>query len=289
MIDWPEKLIEVISRRRCVVMIGSGVSQNSKNDAGKRPASWEEFLKNQLNEFDDDGLVNQLIAKKDLLSACEVIKEKLTPDNFCFNVQQEYQNAGYKPAKIHEHVYNLDTSIVATPNFDVIYDTYAQKVSRGTIKIKSHNSEDIANYIHGGQHRLLIKTHGSANDPTNIIFTRRDYAEARTKYIFFYEILKALALTHTFLFIGCGIEDPDIRMLFEDIQFAHTHLPHHYMTIPEGENHVDLIKICKRDMKINFLEYSSAKGHLELTNSLEKLVESVEKYRTDQLLSTQRW
>lgn len=289
MISWPENLISALARRRCVIMIGAGVSKNSVNDNGKRPATWEEFLRACLNEIDDQACVTQLLNQKDYLSACEIIKEKLTLDIFIDKVQNEYQRAGYRHAKIHEHIYNLDASIIASPNFDTIYDSYAGGVSAGTLIVKDHTSEDTANYLHGGDTRLLLKTHGSANAPQKIIFTRRDYAEARTKYVLFYEILKALALTHTFLFLGCGTDDPDIRMLFEDIQFAHGRMPYHYMTLPEGEIHNDLLGIASRSMRVNFLSYSPDNGHSELTDSLEQLVEKVEQYRVENLKETLKW
>ncbi|MFI7837795.1 SIR2 family NAD-dependent protein deacylase [Pseudomonas asiatica] len=289
MIDWPNALIESIARRRCVIVIGSGISKNSTNIHGKRPAAWEEFLRACLVDLQDTAIIEELLNRRDFLSACEIIKNRLGLDPFIDRVQNEYQRAGYRPAKIHEHIYNLDASIVASPNFDNIYDTYAANISAGTIIVKSHTDGEIANYLHGGNTRLLLKTHGSANDPQNIIFTRRDYAAARTKYTLFYEILKALALTHTFLFLGCGTDDPDIRMLFEDIQFAHGRMPHHYMTLPTGEVHQDIIRICAETMRMKFLEYSAENGHLELTESLDDLVSKVEDFRIENLRESQRW
>lgn len=289
MIRWPTEIIEVLARRRCVIVIGSGVSKNSVNDQGKRPATWEEFLKNCSAEIGDNDCIESLIEIKDYLTACEVIKNKLTRDTFINRVQQEYQLAGYKPATIHEYIYNLDSSIVASPNFDNIYDTYAANISAGSVVVKDHTSQDTANYLHGGNSRLILKTHGSANDPQHVIFTRHDYAEARTKYVLFYEILKSLALTHTFFFIGCGTDDPDIRLLFEDIQFAHNRMPFHYMTLPRNEVHNDVLELASSSMRIKFLEYSADNGHHELTESLGELVEKVEDYRVQELKQSLKW
>jgi hypothetical protein len=289
MINWPSELVDAIARRRCVIVIGSGVSKNSENDKGRRPATWEEFLKNQSATIKDNSCINELISIKDYLTACEVIKNKLSRDIFINRVQKEYQQAGFKHAKIHEHIYNLDASIVASPNFDNIYDVYASNVSSGTIVIKDHTSQDTANYLLGGNNRLILKTHGSANDPQNVIFTRQDYAEARTKYTLFYEILKSLALTHTFLFLGCGTDDPDIRMLFEDVQFAHNRMPFHYMTLPSGEVHCDVLAIASNSMRIKFIEYSPSNGHSELTESLSVLVNIVGDYRAQELKDSQKW
>jgi hypothetical protein len=288
MIDWNEDLVEAIARRRCVIVIGAGISRNSKNRHDSRPKTWEEFLRECAEGIDGDHCINQLLGIKDYLTACELIKDKLTEDVFIDKVQAEYQRAGYFSADIHKYIYDLDASIVATPNFDNIYDTYASSVSNGTVVVKDHTSMDIANYLLGGKNRLILKTHGSADNPQELIFTRKDYAEARTKYVLFYEILKSLALTHTFLFLGCGTDDPDIRMLFEDIQFAHGRLPYHYMTLPHGEVHDDVLKIVSRSMRVKFSIYSPDNGHSELTESLEELVKRVSDHR-EQLAGSIAW
>jgi hypothetical protein len=288
MISWDEEIIRAIARRRSVIMIGSGVSKNSTNAAGRRPASWEEFLQNASNSLQNPPILEALIRQKDFLTACEIIKRRLTADAFGALVQAEYQQPGYQKADIHEHIYNLDSPIVASPNFDVIYDTYASGISNGSLVIKDHTSPDIIRYISGGETRLLLKTHGTANTPTNLIFTRKDYAEARTKYVLFYEILKSLVLTHTFLFLGCGIDDPDIRLLFEDVQFAHGRMPLHYMTIPENEVDAEVLTVASESMRIKFLSYSTDNGHAELTSSLAELVQRVDSLRT-QIGGDQKW
>lgn len=288
MIAWDDELIQAIGRRRSVIVIGSGVSKNSTNASGKRPATWEDFLKDATKQLGDPPLLTGLIAQKDYLTACELIKNKLTPHVFLKLIQKEYQQPGYIPAPIHKHIYNLDSSIVISPNFDNIYDRYASEVSAGTLIIKDHTSPDIISYLSGGDTRLLIKTHGSANTPSHVIFTRKDYAEARTKYVLFYEIIKSLILTHRFLFLGCGIDDPDIRAIFEDVQFAHNDMPFHYMTMPVGEVDPDICSVVAETMKIRFLEYLPAGGHQELTDSLEDLALRVEAFR-DQKSIDQKW
>lgn len=288
MIIWDDEIIQAIGRRRSVIVIGAGISKNSQNDQGRRPANWEEFLVSAAATFGNPEPIKSLIERKDFLTACELIKKKVTRDGFIKLVQNEYQKPGYKSAKIHDHIYALDSSIVISPNFDNIYDTHALKISNGTIIIKDHTSSDIIKYLSGGENRLLIKTHGSANTPGSIIFTRNEYAEARTKYTLFYEILKSLILTHTFILVGCGIDDPDIRMLFEDVKFAHDQMPHHYMTIPSKEVHEDILNIISESMKIKFLQYSDANGHAELTESLEDLVTKVDDYRAQKSID-QKW
>lgn len=288
MIAWQNEIVQAIGRRRSVIMIGSGVSRNSQNEKGKRPATWEDFLREASTQIGKPEIVEKLIAQRDFLTACEIIKKQMTRDRFVTLVQTEYQQAGYQKAKIHEHIYNLDSAIVASPNFDNIYDTYALGISNGSLVIKDHTSTDVASYLGGGDVRLLLKTHGTANNPADVIFTRKDYAAARIKYVLFYEILKSLVLTHTFLFIGCGIDDPDIRALFEDVQFAHDRMPYHFMTLPTDDVAPEVMEVASESMKLKFLAYSRDNGHAELTESLGELVGRVDAYR-EQKAADQKW
>jgi hypothetical protein len=288
MITWDAEVVQAIARRRSVLMVGSGVSRNSVNKDGKRPPTWEGFLKEASKSVGSPAHIDALIAQRDFLTACELLKRKIKSDGFVSLVQREYQQAGYQAAPIHKHIYELDSAIVASPNFDHIYDTYAASASNGTVVVKDHTSSDIVSYLGGGEIRLLLKTHGSANNPNKLIFTRKDYAEARTKHVLFYEILKSLVLTHTFLFLGCGIDDPDIRALFEDVQFAHERMPVHYMTIPLGEVNDEILNVAAETMKIKFLSYSPDKGHEELTESLAELVKLVDTAR-DGLSGDRKW
>lgn len=286
--DWPVDLVEAIARRKCVVFFGSGVSRNSVNDQGERPCTWLEFLERASHEADYVAGAKKYLDVCDYLTACEVLKKKLGVARFSRLVMSEFQQKAFSPANIHKHIYNLDCSVVATPNFDNIYEQYASSVSKGTVVVKDHTSSDLVNYIGGGDYRVVIKTHGQASTPANIIFSRSDYAKARTENRVFYELLKSLALTHTFLFIGCGLDDPDIRTLFEDIQFAHGQMPRHYMTVPDCEADPDILGIAQESMMLDFLIYASESHHEQLTASLEALVEKVNVAR-ERLSDNQKW
>lgn len=288
MIQWDDEIVSAIARRRSVIMLGSGISRNSINDAGKRPDTWVDFLTRTCERAGNPPTVVELIAQRDYLTACEIIKNRLGDDIFVGLVQAEYQRPGYIPADIHKFIYELDSSIVASPNFDLIYDTYASGASHGTLIKRDHTSNDLLNFVSGGDTRLLLKTHGNADAAHSVIFTRKDYAEARTKYRLFYDLLKSLVLTHTFVFLGCGVDDPDIRALFEDVQYAYGRMPLHFMTLPEGEVSDDILQVASAAMKLKFIKYSPAEGHKELTESIGELVNLVQD-RRDQLAREQTW
>ncbi|HYC87087.1 MAG TPA: SIR2 family protein [Chryseosolibacter sp.] len=287
MIDWPNDVVEDIARRKCVLVLGAGVSKNSSNLAGARPKDWKEFLVDASANIAGRSEIRRQIKAGDFLTACELIKKELGRDDFNTLVRHEFLTPQFRPAKIHEHIYNLDSRIVITPNFDKIYDTYANTTSHGSIVVKKFNETDIADFIRRPEH-LIIKMHGSVESPDHLVFTRKDYAEARTKYRDFYHLVDALSLTHTFIFIGCGTNDPDVRLILEDYSFKFAHNKKHIIVIPKNAVNEKVIGIISETMSLKPLYYDSAGGHIKLTESLGRLVEKVEIKRTE-LAGTMRW
>lgn len=287
MIKWPQNLIEDIARRKCVLVLGAGVSKNSSNVAGLRPKDWKEFLENSSEHLSSKTEINRQIKSGDYLTACELIKKELGRDDFNTLVKSEFLTPKFIPAEIHEHIYNLDSRIIITPNFDKIYDTYASTTSQGSVIIKKFNDEDIADCIRRPE-PLIIKIHGTVDSTDHLIFTRKDYSEARTKHSNFYKVIEALSLTHTFIFIGCGTNDPDIRLILEDYTFRYPLNKKHYIIMPKKALDVKVKEIIKDTMSLNILEYDSSNYHQILTTSIQELVSLVEDKRGE-LASTQSW
>ncbi|WP_312422406.1 SIR2 family protein [Epilithonimonas sp.] len=231
--------------------------------------------------------INRQIKSGDFLTACELIKKELGRDDFNTLIKDEFLNPRFTPADIHQHIYNLDSRIVITPNFDKIYDTYANTTSQGSIIIKKFTDEDIVDCIRRPE-PLIIKIHGTVDNTDNLIFTRKDYSAARTKYRNFYSIIEALSLTHTFIFIGCGTNDPDIRLLLEDFTFKFPLSKKHHIIMPKNALNIKVKEIVKETMSLNILEYDSSNDHQLLTNSLAALVTLVENKRQD-IANTQSW
>ncbi len=287
MIDWPVDLVEDIARRKCVLVLGAGVSKNSTNIAGDRPKDWKEFLMSASENIIGKTEIRKQISSGDFLTACELIKKELGRDDFNTLVRKEFLIPQFKPAIIHQHIYNLDSRIIITPNFDKIYDTYANTTSHGSIIVKKFNENDIADCIRRPEH-LIIKIHGSVESPDNLIFTRKDYSESRTKYRDFYHLIDALSITHTFIFIGCGTNDPDIRLLLEDYSFRFAQNKKHYIIMSKNAVHTKVREVISETMSLRALLYDPINHHEKLTESLKDLVDKVEIKRND-LAATMDW
>lgn len=289
MIKWPEDLVDDIARRRVVIFLGAGISMNAKTKDGKQPKSWLQLLDEgaKLITPKSRGVVKRLLKERDYLMACDVLKRSLGADKYASFFTKEFLEPKFEHAPVHSSIFKLDSRIVATPNIDKIYETFAIHEAKGSIKTKHFYDDDVADSIRRSN-RLVLKVHGSIDSPAKMIFTRAEYAEARTKHAEFYSILDALLITHTFLFLGCGINDPDVRLVLENYAFRFRASRQHFITVPQDSMSGEELDAIGKSMNLSFLTYKSAINHKELNDSIKSLVDQVEDKR-EQLSNSRDW
>lgn len=293
MIDWPEALVESIARRRCVLFLGSGISANSKNSSGKRPATWEKFLRDILAKRetklrDHKDTIERLLEEKDYLMACEVIVDDIGENDFGDLASDEFKRPRYEPCELHEEIYKLDSRIVITPNIDKIYEQYAMTESHSSVVAKSYYEDDIAKYLRTSDY-LIIRAHGHTDETAKLVFTQKQYNQARCNYSSFYKLLDALILTHTFIFLGCGINDPDIKITLENSNFLYPGARPHYFVTAEGAYEPAVSKVLFNNRNLELLTYENPDGtHTKLLESLKDLNQRVEEARVT-IRNNQTW
>lgn len=273
--DWPEELVIELARNRCVVFLGAGISMNSVNAKGQQPPSWKQFLlkgASQLNSGEKTA-IEQLVEEDKYLMACELLKRNLGNDKFNTLMRQSFM--GYDYAEIHDYIYALESRIVVTPSFDKIYETRAAEKSHNNILVKNYYDKDLSTYLRGYE-QVIIKSHGTIDTLPNIIFTKSDYAKARIENSDFYQIMESLILTHTFLFLGAGLNDPDIQLLFENHATTFSFSKNHYFVIPNGQYKDSELQVYTETMKLDFIKYANTDGmHTTLKDGLKELADEL--------------
>jgi hypothetical protein len=275
-ITWPDDLVSAVSRRRSVIFLGAGISLQCANVHGDHPKAWADLLRaavtlmpgTQTRKRDIRGLIRQ----GDYLTACEVIREGMGPHAFYNFLTQELFTPNFQPAPIHDSIIQLGSRVYATPNFDKVLENKAGTLPDTPFRVKNYYDDDIAAVTKGSQSTIL-KLHGSIDVPDRIVFTRADYTQARNKYWQFYSILESLSLTHTFLFLGCGLNDPDIKLILEDHAFTHKWAAPHYFVLSESSIPRSIIPAVQKNLNIVILEYTGGHGQLKL--ELDVLVTAV--------------
>lgn len=280
--NWPKSLVTEIAHRRCIIFLGSGASAGSVSSVdSKRPPTWKSFLDQIISLIqghdDKKAIINELIQKDRYLEAAEVIYELVPKPDYNQFIKSELDLPKYQPSKIHEIVLDLDPKIVITTNYDKIYDNYCTTGgSSDGYNISKYYESHLVDNLRSPT-RVIIKAHGCVSDPAKIVLTKSQYFKARKDYSNFYKVLDALFLTHTILFIGYSLNDPDIQLVLENVNIMAPSDHPHYFVI--GDDMEDILKRSnKNSYNIEFIEFPSGNFN-ELNTGLAELSDKVQEIR----------
>lgn len=281
MIDWPEDLVRDIAARRSVLFLGAGVSRNAMNVHGVHPREWIDLLRHfasLVNESNQQSEILQCIADADLLTACELARKYLSQSAFKSELLKEFVGNAYRPAKIHDDLSAVDSRIVMTTNFDKLYENRANQLQDNTVIVKHYYDKDVAD-VFRRQERVVLKVHGTIDLVDNMIFTRSQYALARRDYAHFYQVLRGLFVSHTFIFLGASMRDPDMQLLLEDHAYRFEGSRPHYIVMPESSARAGIMRVLEETMNLKALLYNPVDHHKMLADSIADLAQKVEAAR----------
>jgi hypothetical protein len=290
MIEWPSDLVRDIAARRSVMFLGAGVSRNAANISGVHPRGWTDFLHHlaaQVSNAAQSAEIEQCITDADLLTACELCRKYLSPHGFKTELIQEFSGNGYRPAQIHDDLSLMDSQLVMTTNFDKLYENRANQLQDNTVIVKNYYDKDVAD-VFRRRDRVVLKVHGTIDVPDQTIFTRSQYALARRDFGHFYQLLRALFVTHTFVFLGASMRDPDMQLLLEDHAYRFEGSRPHYIVMPQDSARRGVLEVLEETMNLKALTYDSADNHSALAASVSALVPLVESER-ENIAATAGW
>lgn len=281
MIAWGEALIKELAARRAIVFFGAGASASCVSpNSQTRPPNWQTLLE-RLNarstNLEAQQVAASLIEKSRLLDAAEVIVSGLNDADYHDEMRKIFEVPRYEASKIHEAILAIDPKVAITTNFDTVYDHYCRSgdAAEGYNVFKytdTHLVSQLRSPI-----RCVLKAHGCITAPENMVLTRSDFFRARQEAPHFYRTLDALFLTHTILFVGYSLDDPDIQMVLENANIAAPSSHKHYFVCGSGTP--DAIKKSKAESyNLHFCEFPDGRYDV-LNESLSDLAERVNIFR----------
>ncbi|MGJ3258885.1 MAG: SIR2 family protein [Rhodospirillales bacterium] len=259
-----------------MIVVGSGVSGQATGEDGSKPPTWRKFLENSNNELPGGAQphIEEAIGNGELLNACEWLKNQYQ-HAWTAKLRDAFSRPRFTPTDVHKNIARLDTRIFFSLNFENILDLALQEVHGGTCVTKRYYDEGVSEFLRGTD-RYLVKVHGSLDEIERIIFTQREYAEARVKSAPFYNAFDSALMTHTFLFLGAGTRDPDINLILENQNFTYSSAHPHYFLTTRGM-HADLKSSLRTNRNLEVIEYDpiddSYSGFAPTILSLLELVE----------------
>lgn len=281
--NWPQTLVKEIAHRRCVFFLGAGVSSSAVDNQGNRPQGWGQFLQLACALIRDEQThqeILRLITERRFLLALQAIKGEADGSDYQEFLEQHFNNPNFRASRLHEIILELDSRLVITTNFDKIYENYCLSTSTEGFKVVSYSTEGLGDALRSDT-RLIIKAHGTIDDIHNLVFTRSEYHNTKKKYSHFYEILKAIFLTSTVIFLGCGLDDPDVLLVLEDVKIVSSNNRPHYALVLKNTHNNYMINDWQQTYNIKVLQYEP--DHLALITELEDLLEQVIQLRARNL------
>ena len=222
-------------------------------------------------ETDAEQLLNGLGIEPEL----QAIADLCDSGEYSNYLKSQYLRGKYKPSKVHELIKDLDSKIVVTTNFDKLYEGLCHEPEYLTFDYTDTRS--IIGSIKAPEN-IIIKAHGSIDDTEKLIFTAKQYYQAQEQYPEFYHLMTALFLTHTVVFFGYSLNDPDINLLLQFLHNTANSSCPHYMIDKKG-NKPQMVKHWKDTYNVSLLEYGDDYSCLE--SSLEELRDLVFELRAE--------
>ena len=277
---FPDSLINEFARGRCVLFLGAGISATAMSDNGKHPPDWNKFINGAITLIKSKKIQKEasryLRAGSNTLALQSIINASSRADYLEY-VEQHFNNPQYKPSKVHATIAELGAKIVITTNFDLIFDNYCRNVAGQGFKIITYDNESLPDALRSDA-SLIIKAHGTIDNPQNMIFSKADYHRAKKYFGRFYEILKAIFITNTIIFLGCGMADPDLLEILEEEKITSTQEKPHYLLTTSGQSETQ-----KKDLldsyNVETLVYG--RNHSDLLPKLEELKDLIFERRSE--------
>ena len=164
---------------------------------------------------------------------------------------------------------------IVTTNYDrLIERAFAKKFGDDDdipVLLYDNAARIASNYRRNKQ--FILKAHGDARErPEKVILTEKDYRRTIHCEIGYQSILQSLFTTTSFLFLGCSLADPDLRLLLSFLHSAfHGDTPTSYALIPSNERLSVEDRRFYHDFSIHIVPIDPSNRENEILSFIEDL------------------
>lgn len=268
-----QKLFRALARGKTVIYVGAGCSA----DAGC--PSWSSLLQGLLDELhqpqfprSDIKWLEAALKRGEFLLVAEVLHNALG-EKLGQRIKERFQDY-LEPTAIHKELVRLNSSLLLTTNYDQLLEIAVKNVFEATFGMHTKvitwtnplpildSLRRVDDPLSRESHRTILKLHGDTSDPGNLILTKRQYMGFMHAQRPVQPLLRTLLSTHTFLFVGCSMRDPDLLYFIEEArQHLDTGFGPHFAILPDRDAPRPLREYLSKSLKIETYCYSAEKPH----------------------------
>ncbi|MFW1250843.1 SIR2 family protein [Vibrio parahaemolyticus] len=259
-----------------ILFIGSGVSIPSGLPSWSKLLSW---LKDYTNDLGGNvSLADEFLKDQEFLkSASELTSELEKLDKSLVDFFSDSRCDIFRtaiPQDIHRLIASLPTSSLITPNYDILLEKTFEAEGYDLQVVHKGEGELLNSIVRGKLKNYIYKYHGCITKPEKIVLDIKDYTNQKYSNSHDMEALKTLIHSKTFVFIGAGLEDPDLIHIRDNL----------INTI--GSSNIEFwafmsncdkkVKFYQQHYGIKLISYFSKEGdHSDLLNKIQDLLTEI--------------
>jgi Flp pilus assembly protein TadD/cold shock CspA family protein len=227
----PEAVLTQISEGRVVLLLGAGASLDAQTSDGKKAPSTNELR---------DILARKFLGGKFLELPLNQVAELAISETDLATVQGYIARVfeDLLPTPAHLQMAELPWFGLATTNYDVLIER-GYEDQKGALQNPMPLIEDgdrVEDNYRDPKHVLLLKLHGCITRTTDqkcpLILTTDQYVQYRRCRERLFNHLKEWGYEHPIVFVGHGLQDPDLRAVLLELSDLGEKRPRYYTVTP---------------------------------------------------------
>jgi hypothetical protein len=285
-VDWykdytdpiPDDLVTALRERKCVALLGSGVTSRCLSKSRAPLPGWAALLRSLVEWADRERIVNrgdvedlvELIESSKFLIVAQELREQIGDAGFSRFMSETFDPDAIVPSPVHELLSVVPFRGFITTNYDNLLErAYINVKNRQLERLLLESETSFEKVVQ--REPFLLKLHGDIEVPSSIVLAYRDYLKlvADTR---FQTLLDTIFSEFSTLMVGYGLNDLDIIQSLDRTTHAGTCRRHFLLTRKDTRNSVERRRLL-RDRNIETIQYIDYFGfHNHVDTFLEALV-----------------
>ena len=230
---------------RLVIFVGAGVSANSGIP------TWGQLIE-RIAEVIDYEVKDRILTAQEYLRIPEYYynqkEESGELGDYYSLIRSILQDKDATSNPIDDIIFKILPHHIITTNYDYLLEQ-ANDVNKNLFQVVSEDKH----LIEKSNNRYIIKMHGDFSDIENIVLKESDYINYEQNHPLISVFIKALLISHTFLFIGYSLNDSNLNLIMGWIdyfckQYDVTERPQNFLLLSKGTNDYEKKRLEKKSI-----------------------------------------
>lgn len=269
-----EDIKKAISKNSLGIYVGAGLSM------GAGLPSWAQLLNELIDILEKKGIASDRIEEMRSLSTnpakylllAEEIRDLIQND--LEKLIRERFEVKTKPTETHDVLVKIKSKFLITTNYDTLIEkSLVKNFTNYFPTVYTYKDASSINYSLWNNDHFVLKAHGDAKTPKEIVLTEKDYRNIIYNQSGYQSILHAIFSTNSILFVGVSLNDPELLLLLGYIHnIFHGGSPNHYALVSKDSVTTTEVERWRKDFNIQIIKYDPKDNHIELKNYLEEII-----------------